>query len=316
MGLSRRTALSMVRMRTGISHYYPPLRPGTLKLVRKKSRLVAEACRLAFSSMADPAEKARRVVKVLMNLGEIPTPQGGRISALNGLLPALACLDPQHRLPIMNKKTARLLEAFGMDMNSEGAAALSELIGNQTPGVRNSFELDVYACTETFPRPGRLPRRGSHLGGERDLGIKREEAVLASLSAKKIRIRRQHNSLTTRLLKYVKWRYGVPPKESRFDALLPNWRPGRDLLIEAKTASGGPGGRLQIRVAVGQLFDYRWSYFGSGTRAVDLAVLLPLEPAEDVRSFLRSLSIGVLWFEGKTLFGALPPKFSKTPLCP
>jgi len=199
-------------------------------------------------------------------------------------------------------------------MNCEGAAALSKLIGQSKVHVHDSFELDVYACTEKFPRPRRLPKPGFRLGGQRELAIKNEEAVIASLSAEKILIHRHHNSLTTRLRSYVISRYGVPPTESGFDALLQNWKPGRDLLIEAKTASGGPGGRFQIRLAVGQLFDYRWIYFGRGRRAVDLAILLPSEPAGDVRSLLRSLNIGVLWFEGKVLFRALPPKFSKTAL--
>lgn len=313
-GLSRGTAGRLVRMRTGFAHYYAPLRRATLQLVGRKPRLVAEACHIASSRSADPSDKVRRVVQKLLDLGYIRTPQDGKILALNGLSPTLACLDPQRRAPIMNKRTVPLLRALGAGMNCEGAVTLSELIGEPKVHVHNSFELDVYACTEKFPRPRRLPKPGSRLGGQRDLGIKNEETVLAYLSAKKVRIHHDHNSLTTRLLRYVKSRYGAPPKESGFDALLQNWRPGRDLLIEAKTASGGPGGRFQIRLAVGQLFDYRWIHFGRGKRAVDLAVLLPSEPTEDVRSFLRSLSIGVLWFEGKVLFGALPPKFSKAAL--
>ena len=96
------------------------------------------------------------------------------------------------------------------------------------------------------------------------------------------------------------------PKESRFDALVLEWKKGRHLLIEAKTASSGPSGRAQIRQAIGQLFDYRHtysSYFPPGR--IDLAVLLPTKPHSEVQSLLKSLGIEVLWFERKKLTGRI-----------
>jgi hypothetical protein len=38
---------------------------------------------------------------------------------------------------------------------------------------------------------------------------------------------------------------------------------------------------------------------------VDLAVLLPKEPKDDVKKLLASLQIEVLWFEGKSLTGTI-----------
>jgi hypothetical protein len=104
-------------------------------------------------------------------------------------------------------------------------------------------------------------------------------------------------------LKYLKWRR-VTAKEHRFDALVEGWKDGRHLLIEAKTASAGPSGRTQIRQAIGQLFDYRFSHFKDNAK-VDLAILIPSKPPQDVRPLLASLDIQVLWFERGSLKGSI-----------
>jgi hypothetical protein len=75
------------------------------------------------------------------------------------------------------------------------------------------------------------------------------------------------------------------------------------LLIEAKTASEGPSGRPQIRQAIGQLYDYRFTYMPKGN--VDVAVLLPKEPSKHVQRLLASLRVELLWFKGKALEGSI-----------
>jgi hypothetical protein len=77
----------------------------------------------------------------------------------------------------------------------------------------------------------------------------------------------------------------------------------RDLLIEAKTASEGPTGRSQIRQAIGQLYDYRFTHMPNNQ--VDLAVLLRKEPSAHVKRLLSSLDIELLWFKGKVLKGTI-----------
>ena len=111
--------------------------------------------------------------------------------------------------------------------------------------------------------------------------------------------------MTNRLLDWLAWRYPVP-KESRFDAAILNWRKQRHLLIEVKTAWEGPSGRLQIRQAIGQLFDYRHTYvahFPPGE--IDLAILLPSQPSSDLLSLLKALKIEVLWFERGNVTGTV-----------
>jgi len=290
-----------VRSHTGITRYYGSLRGVTITFVHKHSGAIARAFELVSSRRIPAINKVRRVVDSIAGLGEISV-NGKKVSPLNGLTPALACLDPLRKFPIMNRRTQRLLKAIGERQDSEGAVTLSKLIGLY--GVKNSFDLDVYSQTEDFSKvERRIPRTRQSQEEYRDLGLKSELSSFARIVANRIRIRRLHNRLTRRLRDYLLWRH-ITAKEDRFDALVQNWRPGRHLLIEAKTTAVGPSGRAQIRQAIGQLFDYRFSYFKTHEK-VDLAVLLPSEPPANVRSLLSSLGIELLWFERRQLRGSI-----------
>src|SRR5208337_4049619 len=120
--------------------------------------------------------------------------------------------------------------------------------------------------------------------GFKDVGEKSEINSFAQITAKKTVITKLHNKLINDLRNYLLWRYKIAPKEDRFDALVFDWRKGRDLLIEAKAASEGPSGRAQIRQAIGQLYDYRFTFMP--TNNVDLAVLLLKEPSVHVKKLL------------------------------
>jgi hypothetical protein len=121
------------------------------------------------------------------------------------------------------------------------------------------------------------------------------------MAARSVRIRKEHNKLTNRFRKAVF--KNVRPQEKNFDLLIDGWKGNRQLLIEAKTDWKGPAGRMQIRQAIGQLFDYRLQYFAEDLASVDLAVLVPTEPNDEIKNLLDSLRIGVLWFQGRKLCG-------------
>ncbi len=59
-----------------------------------------------------------------------------------------------------------------------------------------------------------------------------------------------------------------------------------NLLIEAKSSAS----RQDIRMAIGQLFDYR-RYMGAGTK---LAILLPARPSDDLLALLRDVKVQVI----------------------
>lgn len=293
--------LSMLGERTGIALYRNTYRSATLRFLKQHSPVVALAFKRASTDPANVHEKIRGVATLIESLGEIST--GGRhVSPFNGLTPLLSCLDPQRKFPIMNQRTRRLLRSIGMKADIEGVVALSKLIG-PTYDIKDSRELDVYANTEKFPKPKAHVATDRSADGFKDVGVKSEINSFAQITAKKTVITKLHNKLLNDLRNYLLWRYKIAPKEDRFDALVFGWRKGRDLLIEVKTASEGPSGRAQIRQAIGQLYDYRFTFMP--TNNVDLAVLLPKEPSAHVQRLLASLGIELLWFEGKELEGSV-----------
>jgi hypothetical protein len=302
--LSLSRCLSIVKKKTGITRYYTAYHPATRKFIERNSKHIAFAFRQVSTRSADVYDKIRRVATLIESLGEISA-GGHHISPFNGLTPVLSCLDPQCRFPIMNKRTRVLLKRIGRTANTEGLVELSKLI-SPNYDIRNARELDVYANTEKFPKPKAHIRIPNFADGSadafKDIGFKSEIDSLARIAAKKTTIKKLHNKLINRLNDYLLWRQ-VTAKESRFDALVVGWRKGHDLLIEAKTASEGVSGRAQVRQAIGQLYDYRFTHMPK--HKVDLALLLPKQPSPNVQKLLASIGIEVLWFKGKFLEGTI-----------
>ena len=300
-GLSYSKCVSFVGQQTGITFYYPAFRPKTLKFFRQHSKTVALAFRNVTANSGNVENKVRKVADIIESLGEIPA-AGRHISPFNGLTPVLSCLDPQCRFPIMNQRSSGLLRCIQEKPDTKGMVALSKLIGPYY-GLKDAFELDAYVVDQKFPKPQTRTRMFGSNESFKDVGLKSEINSFAQIAAKKAVITKRHNKMLNDLRDYVFWRYRIAPKENRFDALVFGWKKGRDLLIEAKTASEGPGGRSQIRQAIGQLYDYRFTHMPKNK--VDLAVLLPKVPGGHVQSLLASLGIEVLWFKGKTLTGTI-----------
>ena len=300
-----RKPLALLRMNTGITHYYPPFRTDTIRFVEQHAAKLARVFSQTSSTRVNPDERIRRAVETLADLGYIRT-LGRKVSPLNGLTPTLACLDPTRSFPIVNVRTKRLLSVIGKGRDADGAVELSHLIGRN--GIKNSFDLDVYSTTANLTKI-KIQRRKPSTSSRskdvkfRDVGLKSEINSFARIAASRKRMRKLHNSLTNRLCDYLTWRYTL--QESEFDIVIPDWKPGRKLLIEAKTASDGPGGRTQIRQAIGQLFDYRHKFFYMEKKPVDLALLLSVEPSSDIRALMKSLHIEVIWFKGKKLEGTI-----------
>jgi hypothetical protein len=285
---------------TGIVHYRNAFRSAVLKFITHHADEVALAFNKVNSHSADADGKVREVSDLIQSL-ERRSVGGYHLSPFSPLTPVLSCLDPQCRFPIMNERAQNLLRCIQQQADAEGMVALTKLISSKY-GIRDAFELDAYVVGQKFPKPERRARTFDSNKAFKDVGLKSEIDSTAEITAKKTTITKLHNTLINRLNKYVLWRYGSP-KESRFDALLLGWKKNRDLLIEAKTASDGPTGRAQVRQAIGQLYDYRFTYMPKDN--VDLAVLVPKEPNEHVKQLLGYLGIELLWFKGKALKGTI-----------
>ena len=241
-------------------------------------------------------------MRLVMQVPEMRVPaRGGYSSLLNGLSPLLACLDPQRRFPIVNARTAKLLAALGKRPDVEGGVALSRLIGKY--GLRHAFDLDIYAQTRSkqFPKSRAVPRL--RLNEPKAIGLKAEESTIAILRKNRLKVRRLHNALINRFNRALEWKYVLA--ESTFDAVVENWKKGRRLLIEAKPTTAGPTGRMHLRQAIGQLYDYRLRHFEKTHDQVDLALLTVSKPDASALALLMHLRIEALWFEGKSLRGTI-----------
>lgn len=286
---------------TGITHYYGAFRKETLDFVSRRSVKVSLAFQRVSASSPDKYKKIGDVASIIESLGQISAARR-HVSPFNALTPALLCLDPDNRFPIMNKRTVKLLRWNRSEPDADGLVLLSKFIG-PTYDVRNAFELDVYSLGEGFPTV--MPKRNRTVTSGKsfsDVGLKSEINSTAELAAKTVTIRKRHNKLINDLSDYLLWRH-TTLKQSRFDGLVLGWKDGRDLLIEAKTESEGAAGRMQIRQAIGQLYDYQFTHMPNNK--VDLAVLLRKEPSRHVKDLLATLKIELLWFKGKMLTGTI-----------
>lgn len=305
LGLSAREARWVVSTPSGITDYYKAYRTVFMKRVSKHAQTISKAFHLVSERSSDIETKIEHVIELILGLPTFTGPNKGRASMMNGLAPTLACLDPQLRFPIMNAPTRPLLKLFGHEADSEGAKSLSRLIGQY--GIKDSLHLDVYAASQgaNFKAPKR--RRKVQVRDPKTVGNKAEDAAVVSLAKRRVTIRKRHNVLINKFRSAVEWKH--TPKESEYDLLIEDWKPGRWLLIEAKTETKGVVGRTQLRQAIGQLFDYRWRSFRDradiAIDKIDLAVLTPTKPSQDFLDLLVDLGIDALWFERNKLAGTI-----------
>jgi hypothetical protein len=144
------------------------------------------------------------------------------------------------------------------------------------------------------PSTGPLPKR--------PIGRKAEAAILSLRKETRVKISRDHNTLINAFNTFLK--RGNVIDESYYDALIYDWRPGRHLLIEAKSKVVNGVGRHQVREAIGQLYDYRYMLSEEDDTPIDLALLAPEEPPKEIKELVYSrLGIELIWREGKVFHG-------------
>ncbi|MBI2849932.1 MAG: hypothetical protein HYX80_02680 [Chloroflexi bacterium] len=130
------------------------------------------------------------------------------------------------------------------------------------------------------------------------LTLKDEKDINTLLKAKEISQKRIHNLLTNKVIGKL-GNYTLLEGSSdiaMFDVLVKNFdNSANDLLIEVKSN----GDIANIRMAVGQLFDYWYQLKGDSDKY--LAILLPEEPSAYIKEMLNWLDISLLWFSGERL---------------
>lgn len=142
LGLSVGQAHWLVSSILGFSHYYKVFRTAFARHVSRHRDKIATVFDLVSRPSAQPSQKVYAAARQLLAIPRFKVPRG-RSSVINALSPALACLDPDQRFPIMNQRTKEVLSQLGRKPDADGARALSEIVG--TRGIATAFHLDVYS---------------------------------------------------------------------------------------------------------------------------------------------------------------------------
>jgi hypothetical protein len=301
---------------TGFSNFYNAYRNSSLIWVRQHRAEIERLVRAARHLKTDA--EARVLADVIGNMPGIPKPkpESPTMHAEQLLTPLLFALDPRLRFPVINgrKPIKDLLRLRGV----RGAPlavkfdTMVELIG--TNGWKDAADVDSalneYADIALFATPGQAvtlvkvsqPLRSKPTDGK-DLTV-RDEADQTSISAERTDTKRRlHNKMTNRLLELFGEEYKCKEgcsQEALYDVMVVAYVEDKDgstddLLIEVKSSSE----EAHVRMAIGQLFAYGHRLRPKVVYAS--AVLLPEEPNDRVKSLLKWLEFGCLWYKDNRL---------------
>lgn len=137
----------------------------------------------------------------------------------------------------------------------------------------------------------------------RPIGHKEEMSYAFARQKGLVTVSRIHNKLINDFNAFLG--RNIRADEGDYDVLIHDWQKGRALLVEAKSKGCGGDSRHQLREALGQLLDYRFMLERNGLRNIDLALLTPEEPDDEMKElFQERLKIDMIWRdEGKGFVG-------------
>lgn len=307
---------SRVSADTGFSNFYNAYRNSSLIWVKQHRAEIERLVRAARHLKTDA--EARVLAGVIGDMPAIPKPkpESPTIHAEQLLTPLLFALDPRLRFPVINgrKQIKKLLRMRGV---REAALAVQfdtmvELIG--TNGWKDAADVDSALSEDAdiavFATPGQpatlikvsQPLQSKPTAGK-NLTVK-DEADQTSISAERTNTKRRlHNKMTNRLLDLFGEEYECKEgcsHDALYDVMVVAYGENEggspdDLLIEVKSSSE----EAHVRMAIGQLFAY--SHRLRPKVEYTAAVLLPEEPNDRVKSLLRWLDFGCLWYADNRL---------------
>jgi hypothetical protein len=213
------------------------------------------------------------------------------------LSPLIACLDPRCRFPILNGRESvtfllRKLELAHSGLSNQ-VRGLIGIIGQF--GITDAFMLDSLSeelIKYVRPPKSAIPGR-QRAYKESALRSYDEEERKAVRESRTVTYRKRHDRMTNALTRIFHG-FDFVTKSSpagRCDAFVCDYDgTSRNLLIEAKPDSD----KGSIRIAIGQLFDYR--RYLTRQAATDLVVLTISPPERMYLELLMDLGITALWF--------------------
>lgn len=297
----------LVKGHSGFTNFYNAYRNSVFPWIEDNLSALLPLYKAAYAAKKE--EDRLHIVEAITKLPGIPKANNPdkQMKPEYFLTPAFFMLDPEILFPLINgnewvQNLLKALDVADSDLPSQ-YRAMVRLYGEG--GIRDAADLDRvgmdlpdFLTTSKKKATKKLLETKETAEGV-ELPLKDEADVEAIKKAGTLTQRRMHNQLTNRLRNALSDFTLLEGKSETcmFDVLVQRYdHDGNDLLVEVKSSSDSP----QIRMAVGQLFDY-W-FILQGNKEPHLAILLPERPADELVNFIQWLNIGLMWFEGDQLF--------------
>ncbi|GBE18809.1 hypothetical protein BMS3Abin16_01415 [archaeon BMS3Abin16] len=272
--------IELIKGHSGFTNFYKAYRNSVFSWIEDNHSTLLPLYKSAFNSKS---EKERlKIVETITKLPDIPKANhpDKLMRSEYFLTPAFFMLDPNVCFPLINgnKGVQSLLKKLNVADSglTSQYQAMVKLYG--TGGIKDAADLDQVGkdlpdFLTTTATKKLLEKKSTTTNG--DLPLKDEADIEAIRKAGTVPQRRLHNQLTNKLNKSLTKFTLLEGKNHScmFDVLIKQYdNDGKDLLIEVKSSIESP----QIRMAVGQLFDYWFTL--NGDEEPKLAVLLPERP--------------------------------------
>lgn len=216
------------------------------------------------------------------------------------LTPLIACLDRGNRFPIVNYARRNFLKALqiGDWEFHDQVKALLALVPWRAVQLDSGVDVDDWTldsnpkwCEEARSRIRRAT------SGFRRANLQRlaDETIEVRTSSQRRSYRSAHRRLTNALQELLGDRAKRPWKsDPQFDVLVHPEKPGGFyVLIEVKPDLAN---RESLRLAIGQLFEYRHELDKHAQKNLKLAVVCGPRPPDSALELLIALGIDVAWF--------------------
>jgi hypothetical protein len=297
------TIASLINEHTGFNNFYGAYRNSSKDWVHENFKNLLPMYKSAYAAKSNADREL--LIKGIMKTPGIPKVESGDqlMGAEQFLTPAFFMLDNKIKFPLINGKNGvkKLLKALRVNDDSllEQYRAMVGLYGKS--GVDDAADVDQIdddlsdLIDNISTKAKKSLLKNKETNDENYLPLKDEGDVDVIAKAGTVSQRRIHNQLTN-MIKESLSQYTLlegSDKSCMFDVLVKKYDKKQDLLIEVKSSLERPN----IRMAIGQLFDYRYSQKNKDIGMPHTAILLPGAPDYECVQFVESLDIGLLWFE-------------------
>lgn len=304
--LNDSSVAKMIQGHTGFTNFYKAYRNSSLAWVETNFDTLLPMYKSAYVAKSDSDRK--RLIQAIQRMPGIPKANHAEqlMKPEYFLTPAFFTLDKEIRFPLINgskgvKNLLKELDVQGDDLLQQYTSMVALY---DTGGIEDAADLDqVGGDLKYFVETKRQKAKKSLLkiketNNKSELPLKDEEDIEVIRKAGAIEQRKIHNQLTNMIRTSLSNYTLLEGRDNScmFDVLVQKYNQKQDLMIEVKSSLEKPN----IRMAVGQLFDY-W-YALKGDEEPHIAILLPEEPDNECTKFLEWMNIGLMWFKNNQLY--------------